>query len=64
LLHKKRKEAKLSNETSTSINLEVSREEANYILNMLARCPFIEVAALISKIKSQGDAQVEESTPK
>lgn len=54
----------MSNETSTSINLEVSREEANYILNMLARCPFIEVAALISKIKSQGDAQVEESTPK
>lgn len=40
------------------IKLELTIEETNMILRVLGQHPFAEVAALIGKIKSQGEPQV------
>ena len=40
------------------INLTLTVEEVNTILASLGKHPFIEIAQLIVKIKTQGDAQV------
>ena len=42
------------------INLEMSIEEVNTILRSLGKHPFDEIAALIVKIKQQGEPQVAE----
>ena len=42
------------------IKLELSIEEVNAILRSLGKHPFDEIAALISKIKNQGEPQVAE----
>lgn len=43
-----------------SINFELTLSEANIILRVLGKHPFDEVAALIQKIKAQGDSQLAE----
>lgn len=43
---------------NTSINLELTVAEVNTILRSLGKHPFDEIAALISKIKGQGEAQL------
>ena len=40
------------------IKLELSVNEVNAILRSLGKHPFDEIAALIGKIKQQGDAQL------
>lgn len=40
------------------IKLELSIEEVNVILRSLGKHPFDEIAALIVKIKQQGEPQV------
>lgn len=40
------------------IKLELTIEETNMILRVLGQHPFAEVAALIGKIKAQGEPQV------
>lgn len=40
------------------INLELSVSEVNTILASLGKHPFVEIANLIAKIKTQGDSQV------
>jgi hypothetical protein len=42
------------------IKLELTVEECNLILRVLGKHPFEEVVSLISKIKQQGEPQVEE----
>ena len=42
------------------IKLELSIDEVNMILRVLGKHPFDEVVALVSKIKGQGDPQVDE----
>ena len=42
------------------IKLELTIEECNLILRVLGKHPFEEVVALITKIKQQGEPQVEE----
>ncbi len=42
------------------INLELSVAEVNVILRSLGKHPFEEIAALIQKIKSQGESQLAE----
>jgi hypothetical protein len=42
------------------IKLELTVDECNMILRVLGKHPFEEVVALISKIKAQGEPQVEE----
>lgn len=42
------------------IKLELTIEEVNTILRSLGQHPFAEIAALIGKIKGQGDPQVDE----
>lgn len=42
-----------------NIKLELTVDEVNYILNDLANKPYIEVAELISKIKTQGEKQLQ-----
>lgn len=42
------------------IKLELTIDEVNAILRSLGKHPFDEIAALISKIKSQGEPQVAE----
>ena len=44
----------------TVINLELTVLEINTILRSLGKHPFDEIAALIAKIKSQGEAQLAE----
>lgn len=41
------------------IKLELTIEECNMILRVLGKHPFEEVVAVINKIKSQGEPQVE-----
>lgn len=41
------------------IKLELSIDECNTILRVLGKHPFEEVVALISKIKAQGEPQVQ-----
>ena len=47
----------VDNET---INLELSVNEVNVILRSLGKHPFEEIAALINKIRAQGEAQIKE----
>lgn len=42
------------------LNLELTVTEVNVILRTLGKHPFDEVAALVSKIKGQGEAQIAE----
>lgn len=42
------------------IKLELSIDEVNMILRSLGKHPFDEIAALIMKIKNQGEPQVAE----
>lgn len=42
------------------INLELSVAEVNVILRSLGKHPFEEIAALIQKIKAQGESQLAE----
>jgi hypothetical protein len=42
------------------IKLELTIDETNMILRVLGQHPFAEVAALIGKIKGQGEPQVAE----
>lgn len=44
----------------TNINLELNVAEVNLILRSLGKHPFDEIAALIAKIKGQGEAQLAE----
>jgi hypothetical protein len=46
-----------ANPLDQPIRLDLSAGEVNYVLNALGQRPFGEVAALIGKIKAQGDAQ-------
>jgi hypothetical protein len=41
-----------------NLNLELTLDEVNMILRSLGKHPFDEIAALIGKIKNQGEAQV------
>jgi hypothetical protein len=43
-----------------NIKLELTVDEANLILRVLGKHPFEEIAALIGKIKAQGEPQVAE----
>jgi hypothetical protein len=43
-----------------AIKLELEVNEVNVILRTLGRHPFDEIAALINKIKQQGEAQIAE----
>lgn len=45
------------------IKLELTVAEVNAILASLGKHPFDQIAALISKIKQQGDVQVTPPTP-
>jgi hypothetical protein len=44
----------------TKLNLELSVAEVNAILRSLGKHPFDEIAALIAKIKGQGETQLAE----
>ena len=46
------------------INLELTIEEANQILNTLAQQPYVKVKSLIEKIQSQAQGQINEEEPK
>ncbi len=41
-----------------SVNINLTAEEANYVLHALSQRPFAEVANLIMKVQSQANAQV------
>jgi len=43
-----------------AIKLELEVNEVNLVLRSLGKHPFDEIAALIGKIKTQGDAQLAE----
>lgn len=43
-----------------NLNLELTVGETNVILRSLGKHPFDEIAALVAKIKSQGEAQLAE----
>ena len=49
--------AEASNALNQPISLNLTVGEVNYVLNALSQRPFGEVAALIAKVKEQGDAQ-------
>lgn len=46
-----------ANPLEQPIKLDLTAGEVNYVLNALGGRPFAEVAALITKIKTQGEAQ-------
>lgn len=46
-----------------AIKLELEVNEVNLILRSLGKHPFDEIAALIGKIKTQGEAQLAEQAP-
>jgi hypothetical protein len=50
-------EPTIVNPLEQPITIILSAGEINYLLQALGRQPFAEVAALIGKIKVQGDAQ-------
>jgi hypothetical protein len=45
------------------INLTLTVDEVNVILASLGKHPFDQIAALVQKIKTQGQPQVNEKTP-
>jgi|GEM_PF-2762816 len=45
------------NPLNQPISLDLTAGEVNYLLHALGQRPFSEVANLIGKIKTQGDAQ-------
>lgn len=47
----------IENSLEQPITLTLIAGEVNYLLHALGQRPFAEVAALIGKIKTQGDAQ-------
>lgn len=47
-------------EEQARINLDLTVAEINVILRSLGKHPFEEIAVLIQKIKSQGEAQLAE----
>lgn len=47
-------------ENEVTVNVTLTVNEVNVILRSLAKHPFEEIAALIAKIKGQGDAQLAE----
>lgn len=49
--------AETENPLEQLITLTLAAGEVNYLLHALGQRPFAEVAALIGKIKTQGDAQ-------
>jgi len=57
--HWTKKEGGLNME-DTKLNLELSVAEVNAILRSLGKHPFDEIAALIAKIKGQGETQLAE----
>ena len=48
------------NDEEVVIELELTVPEVNVILRSLGKHPFEEIAALIQKIKAQGEAQLAE----
>jgi len=48
------------NVNDVMLNLELNVGEVNMILASLGKHPFDEVVALVSKIKQQGEAQIQE----
>lgn len=44
----------------TKINLELTVAEVNVVLRSLGKHPFEEIAALIARIKAQGESQLAE----
>ena len=44
------------------IKLELSIEETNGILHALSQLPYVQVVALIEKIKTQAQSQVQNET--
>ena len=46
-----------------AIKLDLTVNEVNVILRSLGKHPFEEIAALIQKIKTQGEAQLAELQP-
>lgn len=47
-------------ENEVQVNISLNVNEVNVILRSLSKHPFDEIAALITKIKTQGDAQLAE----
>ena len=52
----------MENNMEQQINLELTVQEVNTILASLGKHPFDQIAALISKIKQQGDAQLTQAS--
>lgn len=49
---------------NTVVNLELTVGEVNVILRSLGKHPFDEIATLITKIKGQGEKQLEAAVAK
>ena len=50
----------MENDQTLELNLSLSIAEINVILRALGKHPFEEIAALIQKIKQQGEVQLAE----
>ena len=50
----------MENDQTLELNLSLSVAEINVILRSLGKHPFEEIAALIQKIKQQGEVQLAE----
>ena len=50
----------MENDQTLALNLSLSIAEINVILRSLGKHPFEEIAALIQKIKQQGEVQLAE----
>ena len=50
----------MENLDQTTINLELNVAEVNVVLRSLGKHPFEEIAALVAKIKGQGESQLAE----
>ena len=50
----------MENDQTLELNLSLSIAEINVILRSLGKHPFEEIAALIQKIKQQGEVQLAE----
>lgn len=49
--------SEMSDPLAQPITLSLTAGEVNYLLHALGQRPFVEVAGLLGKIKTQGDAQ-------